>query len=185
MEMARVPIRSAIWRGLSTSSAEDRAVVDDLVQETCLKICSDRGAALRRLANPSPTGVIAYLRAMAHNVANDFFRTRMAAKRGGDQIHVTLDDASRDASIGGPTAVERLLLIDQIQRCLKERHKAVRDRAVFWLYFRQGLTAKAIASIGAVGMSQKGVESLLVRILRAIRDCVRGKVNPNASRPME
>ncbi len=185
MELARVPIRSAVWRTLSTRTAGDRAAADDLVQETCLKICSERGAALRRLAYPSPPGVVAYLRAMAHNVASDFFRTRMAAKRGGDQNRVALEDVLQNEAGGGAATVERFLLLDQVQHCLKEHYKAVRDRAIFWLYFRQGLTAKAIASIGAVGMSQKGVESLLLRIIRAIRDCVRGKVNVKASRPME
>ena len=185
MELARAPIRSAVWRALSTRTAGDRAAADDLIQETCLKICSERGAALRRLVYPSPLGVVAYLRAIAHNVASDFFRARIAAKRGGDQNRVALEEVLQDEAGGGAAAVERLLLLDQVQRCLKEHHKAVRDRAIFWLYFRQGLTAKAIASIGAVGMSQKGVESLLLRIIRAIRDCVTGKVNLKASRPLE
>ena len=44
-----------------------------------------------------------------------------------------------------------------------------RDRRVFWLYYRVGLTANAIASLPAIGLSTKGVESTILRLTRLLR----------------
>ena len=44
-----------------------------------------------------------------------------------------------------------------------------RDRAIFWLYYRQGLTAEEIAGLPAVTLSAKGVESVLRRVAQWLR----------------
>jgi RNA polymerase sigma-70 factor (ECF subfamily) len=41
---------------------------------------------------------------------------------------------------------------------------AERDRALFWLYYRQGFTAEEIAGMTAIGLTAKGVESALRRV---------------------
>jgi len=38
----------------------------------------------------------------------------------------------------------------------------IRDCAIFWLYYRQGLTAKAIAQLPDIGLTVKGVEKYIV-----------------------
>ena len=48
-----------------------------------------------------------------------------------------------------------------------------RDRNVFWLYYREGLTAAEIAAIPAVGLSVKGVESLIHRMGAELRERMR------------
>ena len=47
---------------------------------------------------------------------------------------------------------------------------AARDKQVFWFYFRYGMTAKAIAAIPAIGLSQKGVESLIFRLVDLLKE---------------
>ena len=44
-----------------------------------------------------------------------------------------------------------------------------RDFAIFWLYYRQGLTSKAISELAAIGLGVKGVESTLLRLTRLVR----------------
>ena len=44
-----------------------------------------------------------------------------------------------------------------------------RDRTVFWLYYKHGFTAKAIAALPAVGLTVKGVETVIFRLTKAIR----------------
>ena len=46
---------------------------------------------------------------------------------------------------------------------------ADRDRTIFWLYYRQGLTTKAIATLPAIGLTIKGVESTLGRLTKMVR----------------
>ena len=68
-------------------------------------------------------------------------------------------------------AVEWPSLIAQLDGLLKLYPGTVsaRDRNLFWLYYRQGLTAEAISRIPAIGLSAKGVESALLRLTRLLR----------------
>jgi hypothetical protein len=45
----------------------------------------------------------------------------------------------------------------------------VRDYTIFWLYYREGMTAKAIAGVSSIGLTVKGVESTLLRLTRLVR----------------
>jgi DNA-directed RNA polymerase specialized sigma subunit len=49
-----------------------------------------------------------------------------------------------------------------------------RDRMIFWLYFRQGMSTKEIASLPGVGLSTKGVGSVIERLKHSIRDRILG-----------
>jgi DNA-binding transcriptional regulator LsrR (DeoR family) len=41
---------------------------------------------------------------------------------------------------------------------------------IFWLYFRQGMSTKEIASMPAIGLSTKGVGSVIERLKQCIRE---------------
>jgi len=67
---------------------------------------------------------------------------------------------------------ERGILLQQIDAHLGRLavgQNLERDRRVFWLYYRVGLTANAIASLPAIGLSTKGVESTILRLTRLLR----------------
>jgi RNA polymerase sigma-70 factor (ECF subfamily) len=73
--------------------------------------------------------------------------------------------------------MERDLLIGQIDRILAKQLRepfAKRDRSVFWLYYRQGLTSKAIASLPGIGLTSKGVEAMIHRLSKAVRNEIDG-----------
>jgi RNA polymerase sigma-70 factor (ECF subfamily) len=50
-----------------------------------------------------------------------------------------------------------------------------RDRALFWLYYRQGYTAEEIARLPSAGLTAKGVESALRRVTVWLRGEVERK----------
>jgi len=168
-------IAGAVVRTLrQTADAPPRALVDDLVQDTYVKLCADNLAALRRFRGGRPEALVAYLRAVACSVTRDYVRAETAAKRGSGRVD-TLDDAAN--AVADPRAAEdpldRQLLFAQLDRWLTTEGDATtgrRDRWIFWLYYRHGLTARAIASIPAVGLSAKGVESTIHRLTRAARE---------------
>jgi hypothetical protein len=54
-----------------------------------------------------------------------------------------------------------------------------RDRKLFWLYYRVGLTADEIAGLPSIGLSTKGVESSLLRLTRLLRQEI-GRDRPKA-----
>jgi hypothetical protein len=48
-------------------------------------------------------------------------------------------------------------------------------RQIFWLHYRQGMTAKEIAGLAYLGLSEKGVESVLFRLVRLVREEFAGR----------
>jgi RNA polymerase sigma-70 factor, ECF subfamily len=156
--------------------ANSETVVADVAQETYLKLCADRARILREFDCPGPDAITAFLKVVTTNVAIDYFKRQHAGKRGGLRINKTLEDAERECGPAVPSVragLERKLLLDQVEACLLAVTPAEtreRDCTLFWLYYRQGWTAKEIAGLSAVGLSLKGVESTLHRLTQLVRN---------------
>ena len=150
-------------------------LVDDLVQDTYVKLCAHNLAALRRFRGGRPEALVAYLRIVACSVTRDHLRAAIAEKRGSGRVDAL--DESLAAHVADrrpdPASPDRRILFNQIDRWLASDARTGanrRDRWIFWLYYRYGLTARAIAEIPAVGLSAKGVESTIFRLTRAVRE---------------
>lgn len=149
-------------------------VVDDLVQETYLKLCSDQARILREFQSSHPDAIFGFLKVVAANVANDHFKRLHTGKRGAD-VTRPWEHAERTASASGhgdAASMERAMLIGEIDSCLRSEvppEMRERDCTIFSLYYRQGLTAKEIAALPSIGLSVKGVESTLHRLMRLVR----------------
>ena len=169
--IARSVLRIAMRYGGS-----DKSVIDDLIQETYLKICANECKLLRTFTPQSPESAFGFLKVVAASVAQDFFKSRLAEKRAPEATASSVDAisvSSREYPQGALNHAERAVLVDQIDRKLRAivpAREVQRARTVFWLYYRSGLTANAIASIPAMDLTTKGVESLLFRLTRLVRD---------------
>jgi RNA polymerase sigma-70 factor (ECF subfamily) len=150
-------------------------VVDDLTQETYLKLCVNNGHALRDFASAHQDAIFAFLKVVAASVANDYFKRLQAGKRGGGQVHKPLEGAEptdSSAGLADHESVERDLLLKEVDRCLcaiAPMATQERDRTIFWLYYRQGMTAREIAQLPSLGLSLKGVESTVYRLTQLVR----------------
>ena len=170
--IARSVLRVAIRQGIS-----DSALVDDLVQETYLKLFANECKLLKSFTPRHPDSAFAYLKVVATNVAHDYFKLRHAEKRGAETkceaLNETTDFPNSESSQHSLKPPERAVLIDQIDRTLvsvvppDELHRA---RVVFWLYYRVGFTASGIASLPSIELTTEGVESLLFRLTKLVRD---------------
>jgi RNA polymerase sigma-70 factor, ECF subfamily len=141
--------------------------IDDLVQEISLKLVASGRAILHSLPSDS-TQALAYFSVLAANSARDFFRARGAAKRGaGTTISLDIPLTAMAASLGAAGDLDKQLLLARIEEFLPEDR---REQVVFRLYYRQGLTAREISSIPALALSVKGVESMIFRVTRGIRE---------------
>ena len=169
--IAGVVIRtSQKWRESSPTT------MDDLIQETYLKLCADDYRLLRAYDPKHPDAIYGYLKVITANVVHDRFKALRSEKRGGDQIAeelITLENRSGvDEASGSKSAIEREILLREIDAHLNATlsgDTADRDRTIFWLYYRQGFTTKAIASLPAIGLTIKGVESTILRITKLLR----------------
>ena len=143
--------------------------VDDIVQEIYLRICADRARLLTNFRDLRPDAMFGYLKVIATHIAHDFFRQRAALKRG-VQKTMAIDDVAQIA--GANTNIERQISLTEIEESLQvhtQRENGVRDRAVFRLYYRLGMTSQAIAELPGIGLNSKGVEGVLHRLTTSIR----------------
>jgi RNA polymerase sigma-70 factor (ECF subfamily) len=145
-----------------------------LIQDTYLKLCADKCRLLYGFAIAHPEAINGYVKTVAINVAHDYFKSQHSRKRGGRsvvQADEELEPKARTDGLGGPEAMERNILLRQINDYLHsctEGPSQERDRIVFWFHYRQGMTAKEIATLPATRLTVKGVESLIFRITRCI-----------------
>jgi RNA polymerase sigma factor (sigma-70 family) len=165
-------IASAIVRVLSRGGRLHRDQIEDIIQETFLKLCSDDFRLLRRFRSDRPEALVAYLRTVASSVAVDAQRVGRAQKRGSGKEALVLEDVPlADATRNPIEEIERKLLFSRIGRCLAEQKD--RDRHIFWLYYRHGLTSQAISAIKALELSSSGVESSIRRLTATVRKCLK------------
>ena len=166
---------SSVWGDPSAQ------VVSEIVQEVFLKLVEDERRILREFEDRGNEAFLKLLRMVAASVATDYHRRAKADKRGGRIGAIPLPSGAGQQEIhdGRAThAVEWPALMAQLDKLLRLNSDSVtdRDRQIFWLYYRQGLSAQAIAQIPAIELTAKGVESALRRMSQLLRDAVlRGK----------
>jgi len=162
-------IASVIVKTLCRWSRPQPHLVDDLVQETYLKLCADNFKALRKVHFAHDRALFGFLKVVASNVVQDHFRNRCSQKRGGGKVEEDLEALTA----GVPSRedfVERAqhaILLSRVQESLKRQlsdSHFVRNYAIFRLYFEDGFTAKAISRLPGIDLSEKGVESALLRL---------------------
>lgn len=173
VEMAQPIVASAVIRTLSRFSKPDRDLVDDLVQDTFVKLCADDFRVLRSFRAEDTLSLCAYLRMVASSTTLDHLRSQGAKKKGGGQLQTAVEDLeSVLVAPGNPLkTIEQKLLIERVEGCLERQSD--RDRRIFWLYHRHGYTPQNIAALPGIAVEPRGVETVLYRLTRAVRDCFR------------
>jgi RNA polymerase sigma factor (sigma-70 family) len=185
----RRPISLSILRIAYKWGGIPQQLVDDLVQETYLKLCANRCRLLQTFADQHPEAVLGYMKTIAVNVARDHFKSHCSEKRGSGKTPQSLEDLeanTQSENFGGQGAIEREILLKQINYCLESSSAGPdqeRDRLIFWLYYQQGMSARAIAALPTVGLTAKGVESVVFRLTRLVRDQVVGLRSKTSASP--
>jgi len=170
------PISLSIIRIAYLWNKAPRHFVDDLVQETYLKLCLDRCRLLYAFAQKHPEAIEGYVKMIATNVARDHFKAGHSLKRGSGEEQDSVEDVETSAkpdSISSAETIERQVLLKEIDHCLVNCASGPdleRDRTIFWLYYQHGMSAKAIAGLPSVGLTPKGVESAILRLTRLVRE---------------
>jgi hypothetical protein len=123
---------------------------------------------------------LGYLKRTAANATHDYFKHGRSQSSGGNNLHVSTSDVDPEAGKEVHGSQERIAFevflneIDEhLKRCLTGPDRE-RDRMIFWLYFRQGMSTKEIASLPTIGLGTKGVGSVIERLKHGIREQVLG-----------
>jgi RNA polymerase sigma-70 factor (ECF subfamily) len=150
-------------------------LLDDLIQDTFLKLCADHCALLQRFDSRHQDSIFGFLKVVAASVVHDHFKFERAQKRDAAQTDTISDKSWSDpprSPSGGSTGMEDRVTLRQIDEALCRLfpgENLVRNRAIFWLHHREGMTASAIASIPSIKLSTKGVETALRRMTLMIQ----------------
>ena len=175
------PIRLMIMRTASPWGRPSRYLVEDLLQVTYIKLWEGGCSLLRDFAAQYPEGILGYLKRIAANATHDHFKHGHSQSSGGDETHVSTSDVDPEAGIEVHGSEERIafqLLLSEIDEHLQHRLTGPdreRDRTIFWLYFRQGMSAREIASLPGIGLGAKGVGSVIERMKHSVRDGILGR----------
>lgn len=187
--IASVVIRTSLrWGDVSSQ------VVDELVQETYLKLCGDDCRILRSFQSDRDEAIFGYIKVLTANLVHDHFKESRREKRGGSASTspLTTDSLLSEncSEVKSAAQMEKRVLIQQISACVESATDgpyAFRDRQIFWLYYRAGLTAAAIASLPPIGLSIKGVETVILRLTRSVRQRLanRNEIKRPSEAPLE
>jgi RNA polymerase sigma-70 factor (ECF subfamily) len=151
------------------------SLVDDLIQNTYVKLLDNDRKALRSIKNEYENAIFGFLKVVASNIVQDHFRKPINKA---DEVEVS------DAVLPpGHDERERLEFSDKknevqkILATLSSSETYERDVAIFWFFYEQGYTAKEISQLPNVGLTVKGVEAVTLRLSRYLRERLDGK-NP-------
>ena len=170
-------ISATVLRTARQCGHSEKALLDDLIQDVLMKLCDDNYRLLRNFQAQHPDSIYGFLKKVAMNTVRDHFKATRTEKRGAARNHVAIDGAGTHAiEIAAESDdPDRTVLLHEIEAHLQrvapgEAHR--RERLIFNLYYRQGLTAPAIAVLPGIGLTTKGVESTLLRLTRSIRQAI-------------
>ena len=176
----RGPIRLMVMRTAAPWGRPSRSLVEDLVQVTYLKLWEGGRSLLRDFALQCPEGILGYLKRIAANATHDYFKHGHSQSSGGNEPHVSTSDVEPEAGVEVHGSEERIAfqlflseLDEHLKQCLSGPDRE-RDRTIFWLYFRQGMSTREIASLPGIGLGTKGVGSVIERMKHSIREQILG-----------
>jgi DNA-directed RNA polymerase specialized sigma24 family protein len=102
------PISLTIMRTASLWGEPSRALVEDLVQATYLKLWEDGCRLLRDFAVLHPEAILGYLKKVASNATHDYFKHGHSQSSGGDQPHVSTSEVDPEAGNGVDGSEDRI-----------------------------------------------------------------------------
>jgi RNA polymerase sigma-70 factor (ECF subfamily) len=155
-------------------------LVDDLAQDTRAKLFANDARALRNLHCAHENAVFGFVKVVAANVAEDYRRSRSGKMRAKEESLEIIEQKSAT----GSKEKDLNILREQIDKCLLGLAGGpafARDRAIFWLYYRWGYTAKQIARLPSINLPIKDVENLLLRLVRLVKSKLKQGPGPEDS----
>jgi RNA polymerase sigma factor (sigma-70 family) len=165
-------ITVTVWRVACRYGVNKGPTIEDLAQETYIKIFANGFRLLRTFTSNHANACYGMVKIIARNVAIDHFRKPYPD----DPVGPFVEPLDPEPPNPNPHSVPMneldrqivLQQIDNIDKILKE-HCSQRDQDIFWLYYLQEFSAREIAELPKFKeLSVKGVESIIYRLKRLI-----------------
>lgn len=165
-----------VARALRSYGACNSELVKDLTQDTFLKILSPKFKLKERALGRSDGEIRELIRVTtAHLVLDAIRKTRPV---------VPIED-SPEAPLHDN--IEQKVLLQEIDAALKGilvPPNADRDYRIFWFHHRDQMTAQHISSLPGIGLTVKGVESVIFRLTAKVKEHLVGSKGISAGKPL-
>jgi len=146
-------IAGAVLRTARQWGEPSRAQVEDLIQDTYLKLCEDNSRLLASFRPRHEDAIYGFLKVVTANVVRDHFKSGAGREARRQSNRSDCGNGPNRQATGTnhalDVATQRLQLeqIDKVLRQVTAGNDQERKRTIFWLRHRQGFTAREIASI--------------------------------------
>src|SRR5437762_6600351 len=120
------PISLTIMRTAALWGEPSRALVEDLIQVTYLKLWEGGCRLLRDFAIDRPEAILGYLKKTAANATHDYFKHGHSQSSGGAHPHVTTSDVEPEAGTvveGGAGKIAYKICLKEMDRQDKKRQR--------------------------------------------------------------
>ena len=143
-------------------------IVKDLCQDMYVKLLANNCSVLKRFKPQGPNSFRGFLKVITAHMVYDYFRSKIREL----ENTVELEEASQvhSSGHGNANSVEKEILFNEMDNLLRQRGTTDKERMIFWLYIRQGLTSKEIAALPGIGLTMKGVESVIHRLKELLKE---------------
>lgn len=175
------PLSLIIMRTASLWGSPSKSLIEDLIQATYLKLWEGGRRLLHEFALQHPEAILGYLKKTAANATHDYFKHDHSQSSGGDLPHIStseVDPVAGNRDFGSQAALDREIFFAEIDELLKrctDGPDQERDRTIFWLYFRHGMSTREIACLPTMELTPKGVGSVIERLKGGIRELIAGE----------
>jgi len=123
-------IAGAVLRTARQWGEPSRAQVEDLIQDTYLKLCEDNSRLLASFRPRHEDAIYGFLKVVTANVVRDHFKSALAAKRGASQTEAIVETVQIDKQTGTNHALDvatQRLQLEQIDKsCDRLRQETTR-----------------------------------------------------------
>lgn len=145
-------------------------IVEDLVQETYVRLTAKNCRALADFRSQGPNSDFGFVKRVAASTVLDHFKRNSIPMISFEEI---------PESIPQEPDLDRALFVEEcFDAATEPGQNRDRDRRIFLLYFRIGLKAREIAALRNIGLETKGVESVIHKTVGAIKKRLQLKRKP-------
>jgi DNA-directed RNA polymerase specialized sigma24 family protein len=154
-------VAGVVSRTLRRYGIHDAEWVKDLSQDVFLKILSPKFELEERTQDRTDAQILGLIKLTAANMVVDALRASKQFVSIEQGLEICQDEN-----------LEVKLLVQEVDATLKKLltgPNATRDYRIFWFYHRDRMTAREISMLPGVGLTVKGVESLIFRVTADVK----------------
>lgn len=141
-------IMTTVWRTAQRYTPATRDLCEQLARQVYLDLRADDARLLRESQPAHDGAAFDYVKLVTARLVHQHFQRQGCARLGDPPTAAGTEDS------------DRWRKVDDVLR----RRVSDRERQIFWLCQRYGMTAAGIAAIPAVGLKITSVESILARL---------------------